>query len=137
MNDFDVQAARQEHEDESKEAAELALCDIRRFAKIRCCLFLGDEDAEILHGRMVGIMQELDTVIIRDLRPGREILQAHLQVPYESIFYACHSNFLEKCKRCPEYQEMQRQAKHAGAREPLKLRTKRADGRKPRKKGRR
>ena len=104
MNDFDREMERRELNEEEREAAELAVQDFKRFVRDRCCLFL-DEDVT-LHGRVEGLLQEVEAVMLRDLRPGREKLQCRLQIPYDNIFYACHSGSLEKCRECDTYGSM-------------------------------
>ena len=120
MSDFERDEDRREHAEEQRESAELALMEVRSLVRSRCCLFLDDGEGEVLHGRLEGLMTEVDTFVLRDLRPGRERLQCRLQVPYGNVLYACHSGSQEKCFLCPEHEAMQRQAKRAGARKPAR-----------------
>ncbi len=109
----DYEESRKEERDEDRVAAVLALYDMKTFARSRCCLYLVDADDEILHGRLEGLLLEVNTLVLRDLRPGRERLQARLQVPYDNVLYACHSGSLQKCKACLQYQEMERRNRRA------------------------
>jgi hypothetical protein len=106
MNDFDREMEKNEMQEDDREATELAVLDFKRFARNRCCLFLADEDGTVLHGRLEGLLQEIEALVLRDLRPGRERLQCRLQVPYDNVHYACHSGSLEKCKQCAEYERL-------------------------------
>ena len=101
MNDLDREMEKREEEEEDREVAELSVLDFKKFVRSRCCLFLDDEEQEVLHGRIEGLMQEIDTLVLRDLRPGRERLQCRLQVHYDTVKFACHSGSLAKCNQCP------------------------------------
>jgi hypothetical protein len=113
VNDYEREEARREREEEDRQAAELAILDIKRFARARCCLFRDEEDGEVLHGRLEGIMQEIDSLVVRDLRPGREKLQCRLLVAYDGLAYVCTSPSHAKCQACDEYKAMLRHAKRA------------------------
>ena len=107
MTNFDREEERREAREEGREAAELALADFKHFVRERCCLVLNDEARTLLHGRMEALLEEIEALVLRDLRPGREKLQCRLQVPYQSVFFACHSCSLEKCKGCSEYRKLE------------------------------
>jgi hypothetical protein len=103
VNDFDRAQERREEKEEDKAAAELALAEFRHFVRERCCITLDDDDRTVLHGRLEALLEEIEAVVLRDLRPGREKLQCRLQVPYRVVAHICHSGSLEKCRECPEY----------------------------------
>jgi len=107
MNDFDSEQERREERAGAREDAELALKDFRAFVRERCCITLDDDDHTVLHGRLEGLLEEIEALVLRDLRPGRERLQCRLQVPYGAVFYACHSGSREKCRECPQYRAME------------------------------
>ena len=109
MNDFDREHARREEREEDKQAAELALKDFGRFVRERCCIILDDRRHTVLHGRLEALLEEIEALVLRDLRPGRERLQCRLQVPYRAVFYACHSGSQQKCRECREYRAMEAQ----------------------------
>jgi len=115
VNDFDREMERREDQAEDRESAELAVLDFKRFVRDRCCLFLGDEDGTVLHGRLEGLLQEIEALVLRDLRPGRERLQCRLQVPYDSVHYACHSGSLEKCRQCERYKSLKPSPRRRGS----------------------
>jgi hypothetical protein len=120
-NNFDRKAERDEERQERRESAEIAVTELKQFAKQLCCVFFDSEDQEILYGRIIGMMDELDALVIRDIRPGRELLRSRQIIPYERIKYICTAEDGGKCKECAYYkgiaediQEMQDGDKDAG-----------------------
>ncbi len=111
-NDFDRKQEREEDLEEDRFSTKLCLQELSGLKMQRCCAFLPVEDSlEILHGRLIGMLMELDAMVIRDLRPGRETLQTKQIVPCHNIHYLCSSASLEKCLACREYKEMLKDAK--------------------------
>lgn len=110
-NDFDRQQDREEEREDDRFSAKLQLQEMACLKMQRCCAFLNDpEGCEVLHGRLLGTMLETDAFVIRDLRPGRELIQAKQIVPREHVRYLCCSVSLEKCQACYEYREMVEEA---------------------------
>lgn len=112
-NDFDRRAEREEDREESRFAAKLTVEDFNKINMQRCCVFIkdfSDNGGEVIHGRLMGMMAELDALVIRDLRLGREALQTKQIVPYENVHHLCASASLEKCEGCAEYVEMREEA---------------------------
>lgn len=103
---FDRQAERNEEAEQKREDTELAVQELKKIIKDRICVFL-NEDGEIMHGRLMGMMVELDSLILRDLRPGRELQRCTIIVPYDNIKNICTSPGTEACKNCPNWREMQ------------------------------
>ena len=111
MSDFDREEERREEEQEEGESAQLAVLEFGRFARERTCVFVdGDDGPEAIHGRLIGLLKEVDALVIRDLRPGREKLGCRLLIPYDNLLYVCCAPGSDKCKECGEYKKLNREA---------------------------
>jgi hypothetical protein len=109
--DFDRMQDRQEEADDSKFSTKLSVEEMGKIKMQRCCVFIKDsEDIQMVHGKILGMMTELDSLIVRDLRPGREALQCKQLVPFANVHHICASVDLEKCQQCDEYREMAQEA---------------------------
>lgn len=111
-DDFDREMDKREEEEEQREDAALALESFKTLVRARSCIFFNDEHEEVMHGRIEGLLQELDAVLVRDLRPGRERLRCRVQIPYDNIKYVCHSPKFEACKECAVYKDFKEPEKN-------------------------
>jgi hypothetical protein len=112
-NDFDMRQEREEEREEDRFSAKLSLEEFSRIRFQRCCVFTHDAGgaADVIHGRVTGLLVEMDALVIRDLRLGREALQTKQLIPVANVHRLCASPSLEKCRGCYEYREMEKVAK--------------------------
>lgn len=110
--DFDRRQEREEDREERKFSTQLMVEEMSKYRMQRCCVFTaaGDGILEVIHGRLVGMMTELDAMVVRDLRIGRETLQTKQIVPVENVLRICSCPNLDKCRQCSEYRAMVREA---------------------------
>jgi len=105
-DEFEDELERQEEEKEELKSAEQAVKSFQQFIRARSCLFLNNEDHEVLHGRVTGLIKEMEMVVIRDLRPGRERLRVSQMVLLDNILYICTSKGMGQCKNCLYYEDL-------------------------------
>ena len=108
MSKFDRDAEREEDREDKKHSAALILQGLDSLKRNVCCIFLNDSD-ELLHGRLEGMLEETDALLLRDLTPGKQALQCKMMVPYENVQHMCFSPSDGNCRQCLHWKELSEQ----------------------------
>jgi hypothetical protein len=103
--DFDRLHERKEEDEDVKFAAKLVAEELNSLKAQRACIFISDSE-EVLHGRITGVLSEMDFIVLRDLRPTRQMLRAKLLVPSDRIEHICVNEDPTKCKTCYIYEQI-------------------------------
>lgn len=111
--DFERLHDKQEDDEDVKFSARLVVQELSGLKAQRACIFVG-ESGEVLHGQILGVLSEMDALIVRDLRPTRQQLRAKLLVPVEKIEHICTNEDRSKCKSCDIYAEIEAAMKGTG-----------------------
>jgi len=104
--EFDRMREREEDEGDIEFSATLVAQELGTLKSQRACVFVADSQ-EVLHGQLSGVLKEMDVLVMRDLRPTRQLLRAKLLIPVEKIEHICINEDRTKCKTCHIYAEIE------------------------------
>lgn len=97
---------------EDEEAIRELVTSIQGYIRNRCCIFVeGSSYIDIIHGRLMAFLREFPALVVRDLEPGMERLQRTRFVSLDPTPSMCMCDDFEKCKQCPTYQDLVKEAK--------------------------
>jgi len=110
--DYEKQQEREDEQQERRDQAEIAVRELKNINRSICCVFICETE-EVVHGRIEGMLAELDALVVRDLTPGKQALQCKRLIPYGNISNLCTSPAEEKCRQCFVWRDLNEAYKEA------------------------